>query len=620
MKAFWPAGGLILMLGATSLLAGEPGGIAPFLDRYCLGCHDAKRKRGGVVLEGQGDEASVLESRKVFQKVARRIRAREMPPSGKPQPTPEEIEKALAFIRTALDRPAPEGQRDPGRVTIRRLNRAEYTRTVRDLLGIDFPAEEQFPSDDVGYGFDNIGDVLSLPPMLLEKYLAAAERIAGEALAPKGEGRKRLLPFEIVGEGGRKLPIAREALSRFAGRAYRRPATAAEVDRILALHAAGDSDGGFEAGIRLAVTAILTSPHFLFRVEIDPQPESLTPRALGDFELASRLSYFLWGSMPDDELFDLAGRGELAKGPVISAQARRMLADPKSSALVDDFAGQWLQLRNLRTATPDRKLFPSFDEDLRAAMRKETELFFQTVMREDRSVLEFLDSDWTFLNERLARHYGIAGVAGKEFRRVALADSPRGGVLTQASVLTVTSNPTRTSPVKRGKWVLEQLLGAPPPPPPPGVPELPEGKKAALTGTLRQRMEKHREDPACATCHKGMDPLGFGLENFDAIGAFRDKEGDKPLDVSGVLPDGRTFAGPRELKAVLQGDAAAFRRCLVEKMLTFALGRGLEDGDRAAVERISSSLAWDGNRFSSLVIEIVNSDPFRLRRGERGIP
>jgi hypothetical protein len=327
--------------------------------------------------------------------------------------------------------------------------------------------------------------------------------------------------------------------------------------------------------------------------------------------------------MPDDELFAQARTGQLRKGGNLQAQVRRMLADPRSRALVENFAGQWLQLRNLKNATPDKRSFPAFDEALRAAMLKETELFFAAIVAEDRSVLDFLDADFTFVNERLARHYGMTGVKGDGFRRVSVAGTQRGGVLTQASILTVTSNPTRTSPVKRGKWILENILGTPPPPPPPDAGELSEDKNVVLSGSLRKRMELHRSNATCASCHQRMDPLGFGFENFDAIGAWRDRDGPYPIDPSGTLPNGQSFRGPRELKAILKGKHEAFGRCLTEKMLTYALGRGLElgdDADQPVVERIAGSLARNHYKFSSLVLEIVQSEPFQKRRSQRGNP
>lgn len=336
---------------------------------------------------------------------------------------------------------------------------------------------------------------------------------------------------------------------------------------------------------------------------------------IGNFEMASRLSYFLWSSLPDDELWRAALDGSLRSADTLERQVRRMLRDPKAHALVENFAGQWLQLRNLRLLNPDRGRFPSFDDKLREAMIHETELFFGAVMRGDSSILDFIDSDFTYLNEQLARHYGIPGVKGEQFRRVKLKGHERGGLITQASILTVTSNLTRTSPVKRGKWVLEQLLGTPPPPPPPNVPVLTEDAKALTAATLRLRMEQHRSKPSCAVCHNKLDPLGFGLENFDAVGAWRNQDSGRPVDSSGTLPSGESFRGPKELKAILKAHSPEFSRCLTEKMLTYALGRGLEEYDRCAVDQIVKSLEPGRYRFSALVLLIVKSDPFQKRRG-----
>jgi hypothetical protein len=370
----------------------------------------------------------------------------------------------------------------------------------------------------------------------------------------------------------------------------------------------------FEESARVVLQAVLVSPHFLFRVERDPAPGEDPVRTLGEFELATRMSYFLWSTMPDERLFELARSGKLRES--LEAEVRRMLADPKADALVENFAGQWLQLRNLADAQPDRKLFAGFDEGLRDAMRTETEMFFRAIVREDRSVLELIDSDWTYLNEPLARHYGIGGVRGEEFRRVSLSGTPRGGVITQASVLTVTSNPTRTSPVKRGKWILDNILGEPPPDPPPDVPQLAEGEQARLSGSLRERLEQHRANPSCAVCHRKMDALGFAMENFDGVGAWRTRDGRFEIDPSGELPGGETFRGPAELKTILrQSGRESFVRCLSEKMLTYALGRGPEPYDRCTVDRTAKALAENDYRFSTLVLEIVRSEPFQKRKG-----
>jgi len=350
-------------------------------------------------------------------------------------------------------------------------------------------------------------------------------------------------------------------------------------------------------------------------VELDPPASKGKTRPLNDYELASRLSYFLWSSMPDKQLFDLAAEKKLNNPKVLEQQALRMLKDPKARALTDNFAAQWLTLRRLTEMSPDPKLFPAFNDDLRADMMKETELFFETVVREDRNVMDFIDAKFTFLNERLAKHYGISGVTGDQFRRVDLQNPQRGGILSHASILTLTSNPTRTSPVKRGKWVLEQLLGTPPPPPPPNVPELEDDHKV-LTGTLRQRMEQHRTDPMCASCHSRMDPIGFGMENYDAIGAWRTTDGGSPIDASDKLASGEAFKGPEGLRAALKKRSDFFVQNLSEKMLTFALGRGLEYYDKCAVRDMKAAVAKKGFRFSALVTEVVKSEPFRKRKGE----
>jgi mono/diheme cytochrome c family protein len=588
--------------------------IAPILAQYCTYCHGGAKPRARLALDKYKNEASVLENRLVWEQVAEYVRNKEMPPPSRPQqPSREERQLLINWIETTLKANACTGQKDPGRVTLRRLNRVEYNNTIRDLVGVNFQPAEDFPADDVGYGFDNIGDVLTLPPLLLEKYLAAAEKIVTLALASP-QTRQRIFICRPA-DKSKEEECARKLIENFARRAYRRPIRSGELDRLAGFVRLAESQGdGFDTGIELALQAILTSPHFLYRIERDPQPMKGEKSNLHitEYELASRLSYFLWSTMPDDELFKLADKGELRKQLV--PQVRRMLNDTRSRALVENFAGQWLQTRNLKNATPDPGRFPSFDEPLRAAMAKETELVFESVLREDRSILDFLDADYTFVNERLARHYGIAGVKGDSFRRVTLTDGRRGGILTQASVLTVTSNPTRTSPVKRGKWILENILGTPPPPSPPDVPELSEDKSVVLSGRLRQRMEQHRANPNCAVCHQRMDPLGFGFENFDAVGAWRDRDGQFPIDPSGTLPGGQSFKGPAELKALLKTKQEAFSRCLSEKMLTYALGRGLEAYDKCAVDQITGALAGNGYRFTTLVLEIVKSDPFQMRR------
>jgi hypothetical protein len=594
--------------------------VLPVLTQFCTGCHGGAKPKGRFALDVYPDQATALKAPKVWEKLADTLRTGDMPPLGKPRPAPEQLDALNAWLdREVFKVDCTSGKRDPGRVTIRRLNRVEYNNTIRDLFGIDIQPANDFPGDDVGYGFDNIGDVLSLPPLMLEKYLAAAEKIT-EQVFKSDVARNRLLnppPHPKYNKDG-----ARRIVPIFAERAYRRPVRDDEVRRLVGLAQLAQRSGDTaDQGIRLAVQAVLVSPHFLFRIEEDKEPNN--PEAIhpvSDHELASRLSYFLWSSMPDDELFRAAGKGELRKPGGLEGHVRRMLKDPRSRALVDNFAMQWLQLRALKELAPDPKLFPTFDEKLRQAMLKETELFFANLIAEDGNLLDILDANYSFLNERLARHYGIKGVKGQEFRKVTFPDDRRGGILTHASVLTITSNPTRTSPVKRGKWILETLLGTPPPPPPPGVEELKEDEQVVLKGTLRQRMEQHRANPNCAVCHQKLDPLGFGFENFNAIGAWRSQENKHPIDPSGVLPGGQEFAGPAQLRAILKGRGDAFGKCVAEKMLTYALGRGMERSDRCFINDIAQELGKNNYRFSSLVLAIVNSEPFQLRRGKRGSP
>jgi hypothetical protein len=930
--------------------------VTPLLEKYCYECHGNGKHKGKVALDSFKSLADVEQNRMTWEAVLRNVRSHEMPPADDTDVLPEQTERDL--ITTWLEKSLyhfDPAHPDPGKVTLRRLNRAEYNATIRDLVGVDYKASADFPPDDSGYGFDNIGDVLSLPPVLLEKYLSAADKILDQAIvtepiksekrhipaslaevgfnaigdrgdgwvhlisleeddvavplnvpagdylvrvlafstrdggALQGQGSEKPLVFqddpgptqislvlndavirefevtrdeahpqvyearvgvpagrqyfrasvrrkrggsdnelfmlngrigkqqpgivfvkwmeiegplpaateryradklEATGEGrvtdahervlqgngevattiettratevilraqayaqqagdeparmelrldgkplktfdviapttmipipgqrmfspallvpqpyvyevraqlapgrhriaaafvndfadpenknpnlrdrnlivqnleiarvGEPVPIpampepvrelftkfqpqpaaksgvsklagkgkpaktispndsAREILAAFARRAWRGPVEPAELDRLVKLYefarAQGDS---FEAGVKLAMKAVLVSPHFLFLGETrGPMMASTEPRPLEDFALASRLSYFLWSSMPDDELLNLAEHGQLRAN--VPAQVKRMLASPKAQALVDNFAGQWLQIRSLETFQPDKKMFPEYDATLRAAMQKETELFFSNVMREDRSVFDFLTGDYTFVNSRLAKLYGLPDVNGEEFQRVSLAGTPRRGVLTQGSVLTLTSNPNRTSPVKRGKWVLENILGTPPPPPPPNVPEL-DDKERKLTGTLRQQMEQHRANPSCASCHARMDPIGFGLENFNAIGAWREKEGEATIDPSGKLTTGDSFAGAAQLVEVLaKKRREEFRHCLADKMLTYALGRGTEYFDRPALEKIMQAMDQNQDRFSSLIVAVAESFPFQMRRG-----
>ncbi|HVD92742.1 MAG TPA: DUF1592 domain-containing protein [Vicinamibacterales bacterium] len=787
--------------------------VKPFVAKNCISCHGNEKHKRELNLESFTSATTLIEERDHWDDVVTKLRHREMPPDEEPQP-PEHQRQAvaewLARELARIDRVTPP---NPGRVTARRLNRAEYNNTIRDLLGLDLRAADDFPQDDSGYGFDNIADVLSLSPALMEKYISAGDRIARAALfgppvlTPtltrlRSDGRRagdaRTFPAQYdvtgislpnafhamhrvpvdaeyvvrIGLGGQrpagsdpitvtlwvddresasltfdpehaarfdddrqdfggqttqfrvKLPagdhelavaiprifeglpaslggpnpskrpeVARkeftqpkdatpekiaQARKRFeeteaelqkiplngvrvssvdiggpysqitgpspasarkiytcghrngehqswcvsrimtdlARRAFRRPVAAGEVQKYVALvRKAQQDEGSFDEGLAVGIQALLVSPDFLFRIERNPSgARPALTRVISQHELAARLSYFLWASMPDEALRRAADAGTLRDPGALTAQVRRMLQDPRAHALAEQFGGQWLQFRALESITRNRERFPDFEDYLRLSMRRETELFVEHVISDDRSILDFIDAKYSFLNERLARHYGIAGVSGPEFRRVDLTGTPRGGVLTQASVLTVSSYATRTSPVLRGKWILDNLLNAPPPAPPPDVPNLDEAA-IGTAASMRAQLEAHRKDPICASCHRRMDPLGFGLENFDAVGAWRTTDGKFPIDASGFLPDGDEFHGPEELRTVLKNQQQDFARCLTSKLLTYALGRGLERYDTRTVRQIADRLPAHGYKFSALVLEIVNSLPFQQRRG-----
>jgi hypothetical protein len=422
-----------------------------------------------------------------------------------------------------------------------------------------------------------------------------------------------------AGDSEDEARCARQVFSTLARRAYRRPATERDLGVLLAFYDEGRAAGGFEAGVELGLRRLLASPEFLFRVERDPAGVATgASYAVSDLELASRLSFFLWSSIPDDELLAAAVDGTLRQPEVLEAQARRMLADARADALVDNFAGQWLYLRNVRALTPDEDRFPDFGEALRLAFQRETELFFESILREDRGVLEFLTADYTFVNERLARHYGIPNIYGSHFRRITLPDETRRGLLGHGSILAATAYPTRTSPVLRGKWVLENLLGTPPPLPPPNVPALEETTGAGETLSMREAMEQHRRNPVCASCHRVMDPPGFALEQFDAVGRFRTRsESNTPIDASGMLPDGTAFEGAAGLRNALLSRPDLFVTTLTEKLLTYALGRGVEYYDAPAIRAITREAAGDGHRFSSLILGVIKSPPFQMRRTQQ---
>ena len=785
--------------------------LKPFLADNCYSCHGNKKQEKELNFEAFSSPQSFVQHRERWEEVVRKLRGAEMPPIEEEQPDEEQRQAVATWVERELDRIDRETPPDPGRVTARRLNRTEYNNTIRDLLGIDPKPADDFPQDDAGYGFDNIADVLSLSPVLMEKYVTAADRVARLALfGPphldptltrlRSEGRRagdaRTFPasydltglslpnafhavyrvpvdgeyavrvvlggtrpagsapvtvalwlddqqvqstlFDLEGAarfdldrqdyGGQatefrvklaagdrhiavtiprifeglparyggpnpstrtepvraftppadatpervaqlkqrfeqtqaelqKIPLngvrvntvdiggpytqasgptrasleniyvcghrhgrhqptcAKRIMTSLARRAFRRPVTPVEVQKYVDLvHLAQRQEGSLEEGLAVGIQALLVSPDFLFRIERDrPVKTGSLVQRISQHELASRLSYFLWASMPDAALRRAADAGTLRNAGVVEREVRRMLRDPKSQALAEHFGGQWLQFRALESVTRDRERYPDFEDYLRFSMRRETEMFVQNIIREDRSIMDFIDARYSFLNERLARHYGIPDVAGPEFRRVDLSATPRGGVVTQGSVLTVSSYATRTSPVLRGKWILDNLLDAPPPPPPGDVPNLDEAA-IGTSASLREQLESHRKDPVCASCHRRMDPLGFGLENFDAVGGWRTMDGKFPIDASGALPDGRTFTGPVELRTILEGNREAFARSLTSKLLTYALGRGLEQYDTRTVKLIASRLPAEDYRFSALVLEIVNSLPFQSRR------
>jgi hypothetical protein len=494
-----------------------------------------------------------------------------------------------------------------GAEVMHRLNRTEYRNTTRDLLGTALDPAANFPADDVSFGFDNIAQVLTVSPLQFELYEQAAQELADEVL---NTGiRNTIVSCDPVDASCRN-----DVFRELASRAWRRPASDEEVARLQTLVDVALGEGeGVDKGLQLAIEGILLSPHFIYRPELDDNPLSGEPRMLNDYELASRLSYFLWSSMPDEALFDAAAAGALQDDGELRAQVDRMLSDPKAQAMVDNFAGQWLRIRSLEDHVPDYASFPQWDDTLRDAMREETNLFFREFLVGDASMDEFLLSDFAFLNDRLAEHYGLALDLGAELERVTLdASDSRFGLLTLGSLLTVTSTPIRTSPVKRGVWILEQLLCSEPPPPPPGVEGLPDGDMSS--GSLRDRLELHRADPTCASCHNLMDPLGLGLEHYDAIGQYRTEDDGFPVDASGQLIEGQTFANAREMAALIQEDER-FDLCVVEKLFTYALGRPVADTEHPFLESIADSFAQSGAELPELIKLMVTSEPFRTRRG-----
>ena len=613
--------GLACWLGAataapTAVQAVDPAAFHVVLERYCIECHGAEDPEEGLDLTA----AAVLEDPGLLDDIADRLRRRSMPPSRhEAQPTEEQREAAVAWLEHTLDGFF-GSEPDPGRVAIRRLTRTDYRNTVRDLLDLEVDVSG-FPSDDIAHGFDNLAGMISLPPLLMERYGDAAESLARrwferefadwQGAAP-GEGAAADELVEVDDETrAAAMAAARERLLPLASRAFRRPLT--EDDEGSLLHfvrIALDEGWGFDGAVQAGLQRILLSPAFLFRIEQDGPIGQDVP--IRGHELATRLSYFLWSSMPDEELLALAEQEKLHDPGVLRAQVERMLADPRvGDGLVGNFGGQWLQISRIDGIGPNPERFPGFDDELRAAMRTETELLWRTVVQEGLPITTLLDADFTHVNARLARHYGLEGVDGDGFRRVSLEGTPRRGLLTHASVLATNSHPTRTSPVKRGKWILEAILGDPPPPP---VPDAAELSEVDADGTLRERLEQHRADPRCASCHVKMDALGLAFEHYDAIGGWRSEDEGFPVDASGEL-DSQAFTDASELLELLRRDYAAdFRHNLVRQLFIYGLGRTIDRPDRDVIDVIVRNGEMAGDRLVDYLAELVASDPFLMRR------
>ncbi len=611
----------------------------PLLQQHCLDCHNADTQEAELDLSGlESFDTTEGGGGGEMQRVLEMVRFGAMPPEDAGELSDADRKTLVSSHERMIFSVSCDLRPRAGKVTLRRLNRAEYNNTIRDLFGMDLHPADAFPSDEVGAGFDNNGDLLSLSPMLMEKYITAAEYVATRVLVdPAGVDKEALPPSQkrILRRSAKRSDdrwvgvqdAAAACLGPLMRQAFREPVSKEEIHPYAQLAVQATERGeSYHRGLQIAISAVLMSPRFLFRVEVpadntlrptpnqSPATQSTPNRSdirLTSHQLATRLAYFLWSSIPDERLRRDADKNRL-DGQVLERHVRRMLSDTKADSLATQFAGQWFGLRNLVTHEVNTDLFGRFDQQLKDAMARETELVFMHLVREDRPVAELLTADYSFLNERLAKHYGIAGVEGDEFRRVSTKGTLRRGILTHASVLTLTSNPGRTSPVKRGKWILENVLGTPPPEPPPGVPGLDETKTAKAGATWRQQLEVHRADPSCAACHRVMDQLGFGMEQFDAVGRFRKLDGGSPVDASGELPGGRTYNGAAELSDVLgSSERRAFARTAVQRLLTFALGRELSPDDRCTVDEIVETAAARDYRFVDLVLAVVNSRPFQ---------
>lgn len=609
--------------------------IQPILKKHCYDCHDADVAKGDLNLESFDNLDKIHAAQETWQTVLERVYAFEMPPPGK-KDLPFDTQRKLVDWLQNLPKPEkPDcdqiaNDRNAnfyrGHVMSRRINRAEYANTIRDLFGIAAPTikevEDLLPADGGGgEGFDTAGNALFTSSIHIEKYMAAADLVLNTVLLEKSaklspeieSARARILGSNAKPAKNEARAIAAEVVSRILRLAYRRPAATNEVERSMSLFdRAWNRGDGYIPSLRLALKSILVSPNFLFLVEPEPEEKGVQP--LAALPLASRLSYFLWSSMPDEELLSLAESGKLLDLNIYRQQVHRMLADPKAEALGERFALQWLDLERLGgEVRPDREKFPEFDSDLQQAMIAEVTSVFNYIIKSDSSLLQLIDADYTFVNERLAKIYEIPNVAGADLRKVQLTDTNRGGITGMAAVHALTSYPKRTSPVLRGKWVLESLLGERVKPPPPDTPPFEETQKKVANLSLRQQFEMHRSASECASCHVMMDPLGFGMENFDVLGRYRESDGPHPIDSSGKLPSGETFTGPAGLKKILMARKDAVMKHLIRKLTGYAFGRELNKFDNCVVDKALEAIQKDNYRPSILIEHIALSFPFRHR-------
>lgn len=608
--------------------------VKPLMDKYCANCHNAEKHKGSVDLSGFSDNLSVIKDRKLWAKCLEQIENGDMPPDDEPQLEPAQKAALLQQIREIsesfdLNDPA---FRDPGPSVLRRLSRVEYENTVKALTGLSFDAgtEAGIASEDNGSAYTNLAAMLTLQPALMEKYFTAADRMLDrlflspeerKAIITKGGKQKNQAQADETAAKAfqsRMQSMSAEAfVTDFMKQAYRRPVDAKEVQRVLQFHTQALAKGeSAEGALRRALKPMLVSPHFLFRVERDRAAKgSKEAYRISDHELAVRLSYFLWSGPPDQALMAAADKGELSQPKLLEAQVKRMLLSPATTEFTKNFATHWLQVDRIAEARPSREFFPTFSDTLRKAMKEEVEHFMNKMREEDRPVTDLLTCDYVYANSELAKHYGLPEVKGKEFQRVALTpDSPRGGLLGMAGVMAMNAHTNRTSPTLRGKYVMEVVFGKPPPPPPNNVAPLKPGKKGEPPKSLREQLAQHATQASCAGCHKKIDPLGFALDNFDAIGAWRESTPENKLDTEGVLPSGEKFNGVRELKQIILKQQDVFIHNVIEQTLIYSLGRELDYFDEAPVRKIQSEMKPQGNRFSALILGIVQSYPFQYRK------